>query len=100
MSDLYYVEPDGTVVLSVYVQPSASRDSVVGRHGGALKVRVTAPPVGGEANLALVRLVASELGMRRADVEVSAGASKRSKRLRLRNVSRVRLERWLDGRGR
>ena len=68
--------PDGVLVV-VWVVPGASRDEVVGFHGGALRVRVSAPPEGGKANRAAAVLVARVLGGRRA--EVVAGDTARRK---------------------
>jgi uncharacterized protein (TIGR00251 family) len=48
--------PDG-IVIEVRLQPRASRSRIAGLHGSALKVCVTAPPVEGEANRALVELL-------------------------------------------
>jgi uncharacterized protein (TIGR00251 family) len=48
-------------------------------HGDALKVRLSAPPVDGAANEALVDLLAEALGVARRAVRVVAGASGRSK---------------------
>lgn len=95
MPELYSVGADGTVVLSVYVQPSASRAGVVGRHGDSLKVRVSAPPEAGKANRAVTRLLAAELGVPRHDIELVQGASSRSKRFRLRNLDQATLRKWL-----
>jgi uncharacterized protein (TIGR00251 family) len=52
-------------------------------HGDAVKIRLRAPPVDGAANDELCRFVASRLGLRRADVEIVAGATSRSKRVRV-----------------
>lgn len=52
-----------TVRLRVRVQPRASRTELAGEHDGALKVRLAASPVGGDANRELVRFVAKTLGV-------------------------------------
>jgi uncharacterized protein YggU (UPF0235/DUF167 family) len=69
---------------------------VVGLHGGSLKVRVAAAPERGRANAAVERLLAGELGMRSADVEVVAGHASRRKRVRLRSADPGRVADWLD----
>jgi uncharacterized protein (TIGR00251 family) len=67
------------VRIAVRVQPRAARDRVVGAHGGALKVQVSAPPVEGEANQALVRVLADWLGVPRRAVTLVRGQSARDK---------------------
>lgn len=67
------------IVLRVRVQPRASRTDVAGLHGNALKLRLTAPPVDGAANEALIRFLAERLGIARARVRVVSGASGRLK---------------------
>ncbi|HET6949426.1 MAG TPA: DUF167 domain-containing protein [Acidimicrobiales bacterium] len=94
---VFTVTRDGDVVLTVHVQPGAGREGVAGRHGDALKLRVTAPAVGGRANEAVRRLVARELGVRPAAVELVGGASSRRKRLRLVGVDRRMVASWLAG---
>lgn len=86
----------GGVTLAVRVQPRSSREAVEGTREGALRVALTAPPVEGEANAALVALLARALGVSRRDVALVAGASGRSKRVRVAGLSadevRARLE--------
>lgn len=96
MSQLFEVDGDGSIVLSVYMQPGAARSGIVGRHGGALKVRVSAPAEAGRANAALVGLVARELGLRPSGIDVVAGATSRHKRLRLRDIDAEAVRRWLE----
>jgi hypothetical protein len=65
--------------LTVHVQPRASRNEVVGATGDTLRVRVTAPPVGGEANEAVRSLLAATLGCPRAAVRILRGQTARTK---------------------
>lgn len=69
----------GGVRLRLRVQPRASRTEVAGTHGDAIRVRLTAPPVDGAANEALVRFLAERLGVSRAAVRVVSGETSRSK---------------------
>lgn len=77
---------DGCTV-SVRVQPGAKRDAVVGLHGDAVKVALSAPPVDGKANEALIAFVAERVGLPRARVSLVAGATSRSKVLRITGKS-------------
>jgi uncharacterized protein len=69
--------------LRLRVVPGASRPGVVGRHGDAWKVRVTAPPEGGKANDAVLTLVADALRVPRRDLELASGQASRDKVIRL-----------------
>lgn len=87
------------IEIVVLVQPRAASTTVVGIHGGALKMRVAAPPAKGRATEECLRFLAQLLGLRQADVELVAGLTSRSKRVRLRGVSRERLLAVLFRRG-
>jgi uncharacterized protein len=78
---------EAVVSLDVLVQPRASRAKVGPVHGDRLKLAVTAPPVDGEANAAVIELVAAALGVARSAVTVTAGASSRRKTIRVRGLS-------------
>ena len=78
--------PDG-VVLRLRVQPRASRDEVTGVAGDAIRVRLTAPPVDGEANEALVRFLAARLEVPRSAVTLLSGRSGRTKLIAVTGVS-------------
>jgi len=75
------------VTLRVRVQPRASRDAIAGERAGALLVRLTAPPVEGAANAALLRLVARALGVPPSSIEILRGATGRDKLLRIAGVA-------------
>ena len=70
-----------TFTVDVLVQPRASRAKLGPRHDGRNKVAVTAPPVDGEANAAVIELIAKSLGIPRSAVTVIAGLSSRRKTL-------------------
>ncbi len=82
--EIVRVLADGAVEVRVLVVPGASRSSVVGRHGDALRLRIAAPAEGGRANRAVIDLLAAELGLRSGDLELVAGAASRTKRVRVR----------------
>jgi uncharacterized protein len=69
--------------LAVHVQPRATRSEVVGEHGGALKIRLAAPPVDNAANEALVAFVAERLGLPRRQVRLVRGLTNRRKLLEI-----------------
>lgn len=88
MSAFYRWEGDD-LILSVRVQPRASRDEIVGPLGNDLKVRITAPPVEGRANAHLIRFLAKAFAVPRARVTLLGGDSGRSKRLRISAPDRL-----------
>ncbi len=83
MSQLKITKAAGGVTFAVRVVPRASRNEIVGVHGDALKVRLTAPPVEGRANDALIAFLAQRLGVRKSQVEIVAGATSRRKMIRV-----------------
>ncbi|MFZ0882917.1 MAG: DUF167 domain-containing protein [Candidatus Acidiferrales bacterium] len=83
---------DGNAVLfRVRVQPGASRDAIEGEHSGALKVRLTAPPVEGRANDSLRRLLARHLNVPVSAVRIVAGENNRNKRVSVAGVTRMQV---------
>jgi len=79
------------VSLRVRVQPRASKSGIAGERGGALLVRVTAPPVGGEANEAVVRLLARALRVPTSRVRIQRGESSREKQVLIGGATRDRV---------
>lgn len=78
----------GTAVVAVHVVPRASRNEIVGVQGDTLKVKVTAPPVKGKANEALVKLLAKTLGVKKSQIEVVSGREARRKMVRIEGVDK------------
>lgn len=73
--------------IPVHLQPRAASDGLVGVHGTALKVRVTAPPVAGRANAALVQVLAAALGVAPGAVAVTTGQRGRDKAVTVTGLS-------------
>ncbi len=72
--------------LRVRLTPRAGREDVRMREDGMLAVRVTAPPVDGQANAALERVLAKALGVPRTSVAVVRGARSREKTVRVEGL--------------
>ena len=81
----------GRVRFSVRVQPRASSNEVVGAHGDALRIRLTAPPVDGAANAAVVAALAAAFAVRARDVEIVRGQTGRRKTVRIAGATAARL---------
>jgi hypothetical protein len=82
--------------LRLRVSPRAGRAAVVGRHGDAWKVRVTAPPERGRANADVVDLIADSVGVLRPDVRLISGASSRDKVVEVFGLTLEETERRLE----
>lgn len=71
------------LVLSVYVQPRASKNELCGLVGDELKIRLTSPPVDGAANKLCREFIAGLFNVSKSAVEIVSGESSRHKRLRI-----------------
>jgi uncharacterized protein (TIGR00251 family) len=67
------------VRLRIHLQPRASQNRVIGLHGDALKIALTAPPVGGAANAALLRFLAKLFALPASSVVLLSGEKSREK---------------------
>jgi uncharacterized protein len=82
------ISPTATGVrLRLRIQPRASREEVVGVSGDAIRIRLTAPPVDGAANEALVRFLALRLEVPRSAVELVSGLTGRTKLVAVAGLS-------------
>jgi len=90
-SNVNIEERDGRIVFAVRVTPRASRNAIEGEHQGALKVRLTAPPVDDRANDALRRLLAERLNVPISAVRIVAGEKSRTKRVEIVGATRAQV---------
>jgi uncharacterized protein len=77
------------------VIPGSARAGVVGRHGDAWKLRVSAPPERGKANEATLQLLAETLGVAQADLRLVAGHGARDKTVEISGLSADEADRRL-----
>ncbi len=85
-------ETKNGVAFDIHVNPHASRAEITGIAEGMLKVKVTAPPVEGAANEACIGLLSKKLGLRKSQLNISAGAKGRRKTILISDISRTELE--------
>jgi len=71
------------VVLRLFVQPRSSINKVCGEHAGALKINLTAPPVEGKANRAVVDFLSSLFDLPKKNIQILSGHQSRKKRVLL-----------------
>lgn len=77
------------LVLALRLQPRASRDGFGEAQGDRLRVRITAPPVDGQANAHLTAWLAKQFGVAKAAVSIEAGTTNPLKRVRISAPSRI-----------
>jgi len=85
-----------TWLLPIKAIPGARRDAIVGPYGDRLKVRVSAPPEGGNANKAICGLIAKALGVRRSAVTIASGPACPEKTLRIEGAAEDAIRAMID----
>ena len=91
------VQPQAT--LSVRVQPRASRNEVAGLVGDTLKIKLTAPPVEGEANDACLAFLATLLDLAPSRLAIIQGARSRTKLIRITGLTQEAVRARLSHKG-
>jgi uncharacterized protein (TIGR00251 family) len=79
------------VVIDVRVIPRAKRNAFAGERDGAIVVRLTAPPVEGAANHALIQFLSESFGIPRHNIQIVGGERNRQKRVALSGVDLERV---------
>jgi uncharacterized protein (TIGR00251 family) len=85
MPDFYQWDDKNRLTLFCHLQPKASKDEFAGQYGERLKIRITAPPIDGKANTQLIKFIAKQFGVAKAQVTISSGESGRHKTLNIEN---------------
>jgi uncharacterized protein (TIGR00251 family) len=82
--------------LSQRIQPRASKNEIISMEDGRLKVRLTAPPVDGAANEALVKFLADRIRVAKSQVEIVSGHTGRDKVVRISGISSAQADQLLN----
>lgn len=83
------------VAFAVKVHPRARKNAITGAVGDALKLALTAPPVEGRANQAVIEFFADLFAIPRASVTIASGETSRNKVVRVAGLSRAAVEQRL-----
>ena len=89
-------ESPAGVTLSVRIQPRASKNGISRMEDGSLKIRLTAPPVDGAANEALVKFLSDILDLSKSQVEIVSGHTSREKRVKIIGMDEDEVNRLLN----
>lgn len=88
----FLTESPKGVFISVRLQPRSSRNAIDGVQGDSLKIRLTSPPVEGEANKALIEFLSKLIGIKKSSLEIDIGLKSRDKRVRVEGADLKELE--------
>jgi hypothetical protein len=87
MTANYLTTHNTGILLAVKLLPRAAKNEIGPALGNEIKIKVTAPPVDGAANDALIRFLAETLGRPRSAVQIVRGQSSRHKTVAVAGVS-------------
>lgn len=82
-------------VIRIRLTPRSSGNEVLGLEDGVFRVKVTAPPVEGKANQALIAFLAKALGISKGKLDMVSGEKSRDKTIRIRGMTRQEVQKAL-----
>lgn len=85
----FYHWENQDLILSVHLQPRASQTGIVGVYGDKLKVKVTAPPIEGQANEEVCKLFSKTFGVAKSQVILLRGESSKNKQFRIQSPKKL-----------
>jgi len=88
--------PGESCTIKIRVQPKSSRNQVDGFQDGALRVRVTAAPAEGQANAAVIAILAKTLGVSKSRLEIIRGYSSRDKVVSVDTLTEQEVQRKIE----
>ena len=84
-------ETENYVTFSVRVQPRSSKNEICGIYGDAIKIKLTSPPVEGEANEGLIKFLSDILKISKGQIEIISGHKSRTKSIKITGVTKEKV---------
>ena len=85
-------ETEHGIILHVHVVPRSAKSEVSGVQGDALKLKITAPPVEGQANAECIRFLSNVLGIKKKQVKILGGHKSKKKTVAIEGIGRKDIE--------
>jgi hypothetical protein len=76
-------------LLKLHVTPRGSKNEIIGWRDDVICIKITAPPVDGAANSAIIKFIADALGVRKSQVKLVSGEKSREKVLKIIGVTQA-----------
>ncbi len=76
-------ENENSIVFGVRVIPRSSKSEIVGEYDECLKVKLTSPPVDGEANEELIKLFSKTFNISKSDISILSGQTSKTKQIQI-----------------
>jgi len=86
------------VKLRVEVKPNSSVNKILIGEDGLIKIKVTASPVEGKANKAVIKLLSKELKVAKQDLKIASGAKSKTKLIKIDGMGEEELRKWITQR--
>lgn len=83
-----FTETEKSIIFTVRIVPRASKSEIIGELAGALKIRISAPPVDGAANAELVKFLSKTFGVSKSEIEILSGSAAKIKLIKVSNPKR------------
>lgn len=74
---------DSRQLIPLKIVPNSSKNQFVGILDGALKIKITAPPIEGKANAQLIKFLAAKTGVSKSKIDIVSGATGKRKMLQI-----------------
>ncbi|MFI3291827.1 MAG: DUF167 family protein [Opitutales bacterium] len=83
-------------LIAIKIIPNSSKNQFVGILDGALKIKITAPPIEGKANAQLIKFLSKQSGVSKSKIIIESGSTSKHKMISIEGFNADSLERALS----